>query len=314
MAQDLSQPLLARMSRATPQKRREKRSIASQLRFAVSQAAAGAGLAVTPYATELRSLPAAQVASEIAGDRLILRLLRDGATVGICALDPVLVAGLLDVRTKGEIGAVLSEKREFTLTDSLLVAPFVRGLVAQIAGFEGDNALSSAALGLTVGGACPAGQAVALALGEGQLHHMDISVSLPLAGCEGQIAIAFKDVHRETRVDDGARQGQWRAALAQNVMSSAAHLQVILTRLRLPLSTVQGLAAGDVLPLVGVRTTGIRVETPDGTLVVQARLGQSGGLRAVRVEAPVAVQMQDLARIPLTPDARAQMVEVPAMS
>lgn len=314
MAQDLSQPLLTRMSRATPQKQREKRSIASQLRFAVSQAAAGAGLAVTPYATELRMLPASQVAAEILADRLILRLLRGEETVGICALDPVLVFGLLDVRTKGEIGTGLTENRPFTLTDCLLVAPFVRGLVAQIAAFEGDFALSSAALGLVTGGAIQAGQAAALALGEGQLHHMDISVSLPLVGREGQIVIAIKDIAREVRADDVARKAQWNAALAQNVLSSPAHLRAILTRLRLPLAQMQALRSGDVLPLVGVRTTGIRMETPDGVLVVQARLGQSGGLRAVRVETPVAAEMAELARIALPQDHSSQMEGVPAMS
>jgi flagellar motor switch protein FliM len=77
------------------------------------------------------------------------------------------------------------------------------------------------------------------------------------------------------------------ATVAGQVLLSQAPLTAVLYRLRLPLEEAEALQIGQVLPLAGVTVASVRVEA-GGQDLGPARLGQVAGMRAIRIEQPVA--------------------------
>lgn len=61
-----------------------------------------------------------------------------------------------------------------------------------------------------------------------------------------------------------------------------------------PLATAQALRVGTVLPLTGCSVSSVRLMAPDGQEVAQAKLGQSGGMRDVRLQAAPMLDLHDL--------------------
>ena len=53
-------------------------------------------------------------------------------------------------------------------------------------------------------------------------------------------------------------------------------------------------AVGDVLPLSGATVGSVRLFAPDDVMVGKARLGQSAGMRAVRIQAPPEPELRDI--------------------
>jgi len=62
----------------------------------------------------------------------------------------------------------------------------------------------------------------------------------------------------------------------------------------MPLFQAENLAVGQVIPLPGCTVSSVKLLARDGRKVATARLGQSGGMRAVRVEAAPHLQMEDM--------------------
>jgi flagellar motor switch protein FliM len=57
---------------------------------------------------------------------------------------------------------------------------------------------------------------------------------------------------------------------------------------------IHGFEVGQVIALAGADIGGVRAEGPARQLLGQARLGQLNGMRAIRIEAPKAAELQDV--------------------
>jgi flagellar motor switch protein FliM len=80
--------------------------------------------------------------------------------------------------------------------------------------------------------------------------------------------------------------GTWDRRMYAAVSQAPAALQAVLHKMHLTLGYVDGLQVGDVLPLSGATVGSVRLFAPDDVMVGKARLGQSAGMRAVRIQAP----------------------------
>ena len=79
-----------------------------------------------------------------------------------------------------------------------------------------------------------------------------------------------------------------------SVSAAPATLDAVLYTMKLSLKQIDNLSAGQILPLYGATVGSVRLFAPDSTLVGTARLGQSGGMRAVRIEPPPDADMRDI--------------------
>ena len=62
----------------------------------------------------------------------------------------------------------------------------------------------------------------------------------------------------------------------------------------MPIAQAQTLRVGQVLPLSGCTVHSVRMVSADGRDVGAAKLGQSGGMRAIRIETAPPADMMDL--------------------
>jgi flagellar motor switch protein FliM len=77
------------------------------------------------------------------------------------------------------------------------------------------------------------------------------------------------------------------------VMQTPTEVEAILGRLRLPLAIAEALKVGQVLPLLELDIGDVSLEASDGSRIANCRLGQSGGMRAVRVEPKPEIAMEE---------------------
>jgi hypothetical protein len=82
-------------------------------------------------------------------------------------------------------------------------------------------------------------------------------------------------------------------------MRAQTQVEAILHRLRLPLAAAEGRAPGQVVPLPGVTVASVRLASA-GLDLGPARLGQVAGMRAVRIETPLAPELVALGQPGLT--------------
>ena len=77
------------------------------------------------------------------------------------------------------------------------------------------------------------------------------------------------------------------------VMQTSTEVEAIRGRLRLPLAIAEALKVGQVLPLLELDIGDVSLEASDGSRIANCRLGQSGGMRAVRVEPKPEISMEE---------------------
>jgi len=83
------------------------------------------------------------------------------------------------------------------------------------------------------------------------------------------------------------------ATVAGPALEAPTLLQAVLHRLSIPLDKAEALEVGQLLPLPGVTVASVRIEG-GGQDLGPARLGQVSGMRAVRIEAPLSPQLEDI--------------------
>ena len=86
----------------------------------------------------------------------------------------------------------------------------------------------------------------------------------------------------------------WDTEFHDAVAEAPLALEAELHRFSLPLHHAHNLKVGEVLPLPGCTVSSVKLRGLDGQVVRQAKLGQSGGKRAIRIEAAPLPEMCDL--------------------
>ena len=76
-------------------------------------------------------------------------------------------------------------------------------------------------------------------------------------------------------------------------MQTPTEVESIIGRLRLPLAIEETLKVGQVLPLLELDIGAVSLNASDGSCIATCRLGQSGGMRAVRVEPKPEISMEE---------------------
>lgn len=263
-----------------------------------ARAAAGLELACQPVQAGQAAL--AEVLERLPERGLIAVIEGPRAAMGVIVLSAEVLAALVERQTLGMVTARPVMARKPTRTDAAMAQGLIDACLAALddavaedgdrvwaAGFRYASFLDDPRpLGLLLEDAdyriLPAGVALAGGVRQGQ-----VVLALPAQGRgEAPPPCAAPDATAATMV--------FNAGLTAQVMAARADLEAVLARVTLPLSQVMALAPGEVLRLGTATLDRIDVDGTDGVRLAGGRLGQTQGMRALRLapEAPPAARGQ----------------------
>ena len=269
------------------------------LRLAVARVAnntVGLVLNVTGIADETQPLDA--MLAGLGEDLMLVGLHRDGKMIGLFAMDTQMRAAVLEMQTVGAVIPAPAEERPSTSTDKIMCEPLIDGLLeampVAMAGGLLDGWLDRCSEGKRIASARAAG----LILADCNYRVMRITVDLGVADRQGLILVALPPLPQTTvMIAEDVEEQDWGSQFRQMVSDSPAILSAQLHRFKIPLAQARTLQVGQVLPLAGCNVHSVRLLAPDGQKIAQAKLGQLGGMRAVRIESAPVPQMTDLSGV-----------------
>lgn len=213
--------------------------------------------------------------------------------MGLVVADPEALAAAGEMMTTGRIKPNAAEPRSPTEADAALLEPFLTGLIAAIQRDCGTSPPGDWFAATTVGRRFSGMTALRLALPERPLRILRMTVDLGAGGRQGEIAFALPAAvpPREKR-PEGRGVPDWPARMSEVVMQTPTEVEAILGHIRLPLSMADALKVGQVLPLPELDIATVSLVAPDGSCIANCRLGQSGGMRAIRIEPKPEIAME----------------------
>ena len=224
-------------------------------------------------------------------DGLLMIALYEGAEpVGLIALDAEARAAAIEVQTFGKLLPSSPEAPAVTSADAALARPFLAAFLCE---------MQTAVEGTSRGGwtrnprltsRLPGAREAAMLLADGTYRVVRLTLDLGAGERQG-LALAMIRLPGMTKSAADARPAD--ATVAEQVMGAQAMLTAVLHRISLPLSEAEALEVGQVLALPGVTVASVRIEA-GGVDLGPGRLGQVAGMRAVRMEQPLAPYLEEI--------------------
>lgn len=266
------------------------------VRMALTKAANDTvGLVLTVRSVAEDIMPLDQMLSTFDDGMMLVALTRHGRIVGTAAWDMQMRAAVLEMQTMGKLIAMIADERPATGTDKTMCDPMLAALLAvlpsAVMGTEFEGWIDDVTTGVRLESARAAG----LMLDDCSYRSVRMTVDLGVADRTGNLVLTLPVLTRPTEVPEPeAEPVNWGDAFRANVMEAPAALDALLHRFKMSLGRAQNLQVGQVVALPGCTVNSVRLISADGQNVAQAKLGQVGGMRAVRIENAVAPQMRDL--------------------
>jgi len=263
-------------------------------RLAFARAARdGLGLHVDCRGQRVTRTGLAELLEMLPEHALVALLDGPAAGLGLIALAPATLAALVEVQTVGRVGPQPPAPRRPTRTDAAMVAGVIDLALAGLETALADEADLEWAGGFRYASFIEDTRPLGLLL-EDQPYRLLVSdLALGEAGRAGQVILALPAEGRGERParaagEDGAAEGAaFAGALAEVALGAECVLATVIARVTMPIAAFLDLAPGGVVALPGAALDRITVTGIDGRAVGLARLGQQGGMRALRLTAEV---------------------------
>jgi flagellar motor switch protein FliM len=265
------------------------------VRLALTKAAndsAGLVLTVTSVAEDVAPLDT--MLDDLEDGLMLVGLHRDDRLIGLIALDMQLRAAVLEMETTGFLAGQPAVDRTPTHTDMMMcdrvLADFLTAFPQSVRGtdFEGwgDNVVHQDRIDST--------RIAGLLLDDCAYRVVRMAVQMGSVDRQGLLLMALP--LGEPAIEDVpvVPDSDWGTLFPQAVQQAPTTLTALLHRFSVPLSVARGLEVGSVLALPGCSVSSVQLIAADGQKMMQAKLGQSGGMRAVRLEAAPSPDMQEL--------------------
>ena len=212
--------------------------------------------------------------------------------LGIIALDPQIMAGIIEAQTIGKVKSTDLVARKTTRTDAAMVAGVIdlalQGLEAGLA----EEADLIWAGGFRYASFLDDPRPLGLLMEDVAYKVLRAEIALAGGARKGEILLALPADGRgavpQPNLDDPMAPDTrhlFHAALADRVNGAHCRIEAVLARLTLPLAQVLKLTEGMVLALPQADLAQISLEGFDGRRVGEGKLGQNRGMRAVRLSA-----------------------------
>ena len=314
MTETMQNAVLRRMTRRDRDVPAENPLTTSRaVRLALTKAANDAvGLDLSVSSVSEYANPLDAMLAELPPGLMLVSLRREGALAGFIAVDPELRAAVLEMETMGVLSVQVTDARAPTSADLAMCNPLIAAFLA---------AFPDAVLGTDLAGWCDGishheriadARAAGLTLEDVVFRVLQMDVQLTGTDRQGALLLALPQVKALEPIEPDfptvPPELDWHAHFPPLVAEAPATLTALLHRFHLPLVDARSLQVGSVLPLAGCSVSSVRLLAADGQEVSQARLGQSGGMRAVRIEDAPMRDLQEFgasagdANLPAQPD------------
>lgn len=239
------------------------------------------GLQIAVTGIETGEARKAEVIGALRPSDLVYLMKADRMAPGLCMVAPALLSGLIEMQVSGRVSGADPGNRMPTRTDGIVASDIVDRWIASA---KSEAAAQDILDRLPFSEHYRAGTVADaryadLALDSG--HFRTLKVTLDLSGGVKTGTISFAlPVHVTGKVGmAGGTAQQFR----QVIREVETQLSVVLARLPRTLEQARRLAVGDTLEIPIEALGRVGLETVDGNRVATARLGQSGGQKAVRI-------------------------------
>lgn len=266
------------------------------LRVAMTRAAdKSLGLSLTVSSVSETPLALDHLIQELPPENMYIALTRHGITVGILGIDAQIRAAAIEMQTMGKLSSQSPKERPHTKTDLMLIMPFCLSLMEELLETTSGSELEGWADDIVLGAAFESPRAAGLVLEDAEFRVMKLSIDLSVGERQAEVLLALPNNQQAVKAEVVSPLDQsWGAKMYSSVSAAPTTLTAVLHKMSLPLGQVDALKVGQVLPLYGATVGSVQLFAPDGVFVTEARLGQSGGKRAVRIEAAQDLAMRDL--------------------
>ena len=228
---------------------------------------------------------------ELPPDRALIAVLEGpGDALGILVFSAPVLAGIIEMQTIGRVTPLPPAQRRPTRTDAALVAALIDAALAGLEEELRDEADLVWAGGFRYALFLEDARPLGLLLEDAAYRVLRAEVSLALGAKSGEVILALPAEGRGPRpdprhaADEPADTGPaFTLALGEQVLAATARIEAQIARLTLPLSEVMALQPGQVLALPQAALDRISVEGLDGRRLTAAKLGQTHGMRAIRL-------------------------------
>jgi flagellar motor switch protein FliM len=245
----------------------------------------GLSLAATPDAPQW-DLPLADVVAALPEGGLVCLLEAGQDRRAICALDHGAVDALIEVQTTGRVDKGPGLPRAPTRIDAALTRDFIGLALSAFAGEMAGAAGVDWPLGLTYGTHLPDPRGLELLLPAHPCHLFSATLDLGEGAKTGRILLAAPVTGPDTDApEDKAEAPGWGTDWQEIVLAAPATLEAVLLRQALPLSRVEALQVGDVLPFDRSDLASVAICDVAGRRLFTARLGRAGSRRAINLTA-----------------------------
>ena len=209
-----------------------------------------------------------------------MALLEGRPAAGFAVETPVL-GGVVEHQTIGTVLPQGGKERPPTRVDAALIAPLLDDALARYSRCLETADTSVWGRNYAFGAMVPEARTLVLALGEGLYHLFEMELSLAGGAREGRLVMAFPD--NVEPVEDEESGDAVSETVRQGVLSAHVTLDAVVARVQLPLSQLQALSVGELIPLEAGVLERTRLEMEEGSVTAQVTLGQMNGARAVRL-------------------------------
>ena len=228
---------------------------------------------------------------ELPPDRALIAVLEGPADgLGILVLSAPVLAGIIEMQTIGRVTQLPPAQRRPTRTDAALVAALIDAALTGLEDELRDEADLVWAGGFRYASFLEDARPLGLLLDDASYRVLRAEVSLALGAKSGEVVLALPAEGRGHRPDprhSGAEPADtgpaFTLALGDQVLAATARIEAQIARLILPLAEVLSLHPGQLLALPQAALDRISVEGLDGRRLAAARLGQTQGMRAIRL-------------------------------
>lgn len=282
MEQNVSNALARKVTAGRTGSEDQPRSVPRALRLGFAKAASdqlNLPLAVIGVKQGVR--PQDDLIARINSEWLLLLFQSVDCMAAVC-LDPGLVAAIVQHQTFGEVMAGKVQTRAFTDTDAAMVAPLVEGALGRAVGLVEADADKTCLTGFEFSSRAADPRSMCLMMVKDAYLGVELTVDVAHGLRQGQIAVFLPLPDANPESVDGATDVE-TPRLEQSVGVLRAELNAVLCKLTLPLNGLSSLEVGGILPLNTARLETTEFHTIDRVRAGVGRLGQCGGMRAVRL-------------------------------
>lgn len=229
---------------------------------------------------------------ELPPERALLVVLEGpGEGLGVLSIAPEVLHAMGEALTVGKLSASAPVSRRPTRTDAAMIAPMLDAALIDLEASLMQEADLIWAGGWRYSSFIEDPRPLGLLLEDIPYRVLQAEVDLGLGQRKGSILLALpaegkaEAPNRSSRPvkDQAQSQKLFSAALAEEIEAAEARLEAVLARVSLPLSRVASLAVGDIVAMANASLDRVSLEGLDGRKLVEGKLGQNRGMRALRL-------------------------------